>query len=80
MKLGSLKFLAKIKLIKDYQKWERKVNKQIELFHQDLKILKRKKKKWTKNTHSNVSGNLPILEKLQVSFYLMTRPGLLVKF
>lgn len=42
--LGSLKFFAKIKLIKDYQNWERKVNEQIELFHQDLKILKRKKK------------------------------------
>ncbi len=60
--LGSLKFLAKIKLIKDYQKWERKVNKQIELFHQDLRILKRKKKMLLK---------ISIFTAVQLSFFFL---------
>lgn len=42
--IGGLKLLNKIKLIKDYTYWEEKINEQIELFHQDLELLKKRKK------------------------------------
>lgn len=60
--LRSLKFFAKIKLLKDYQKWKRKVNQQLKLFHQDLEILKKKKKMLLK---------ISIFTAVQLSFFFM---------
>ena len=42
--IGGLKLLNKINLIKDYYYWEKIVNEQLKLFHQDLELLKQRKK------------------------------------
>lgn len=41
--IGTLKLLNKIKIIRDYQKWEEKANYNLELFHKDIDLLKKKR-------------------------------------
>lgn len=60
--IGGLKLLNKINLIKDYHHWEETINEQIKLFHQDLELLKKRKKMLLK---------ISIFTLSQLSFFFM---------
>lgn len=60
--IGGLKFLRKIKLISDFQQWKDKIEAQIELFHQDLELLKNRKKMLLK---------IMVITIIQLSFFFL---------